>query len=239
MSSKSEPRAATEMIGGDISTELAARRTGMSFQRTRMSADRTLMSVIRTSLSLIGFGFTIYQVFHKAFQAGMLKSGDAPLNFGIALVLLGITMLAVGIVYHLRFMLALGARARDGRLDFRSSISPRFQGDALEHNLELVETLREVADGLGASPAQVAIAWVLARGEDVVPLLGARRRDRLDEALGALDVTLGDARSPGWRTPSRPAWRRGAATPPRRWGCSTPSASGRRGRSRAGGRASP
>ena len=107
MSSKSEPRAATEMIGGDISTELAARRTGMSFQRTRMSADRTLMSVIRTSLSLIGFGFTIYQVFHKAFQAGMLKSGDAPLNFGIALVLLGITMLAVGIVYHLRFMLAL------------------------------------------------------------------------------------------------------------------------------------
>ena len=58
------------------------------------------MSVIRTSLSLIGFGFTIFQVFHKAYQAGMLKSGSAPLNFGIALVLLGIAMLAVGIVYH-------------------------------------------------------------------------------------------------------------------------------------------
>ena len=57
----------------------------------------------------------------------------------------------------------------------------------------LVETLREVADGLGASPAQVAIAWVLARGEDVVPLVGARRRDRLDEALGALELTLDDA----------------------------------------------
>jgi aryl-alcohol dehydrogenase-like predicted oxidoreductase len=73
--------------------------------------------------------------------------------------------------------------------DFRS-ISPRFQRDALEHNLELVETLREIADGLGASPAHVAIAWVLARGEDVVPLVGARRRDRLDEALGALELTL-------------------------------------------------
>jgi aryl-alcohol dehydrogenase-like predicted oxidoreductase len=76
-----------------------------------------------------------------------------------------------------------------GGSDFRS-ISPRFQRGALEHNLGLVETLREIADGLGASPAQVAIAWVLARGEDVVPLVGARRRDRLDEALGALDLTL-------------------------------------------------
>jgi aryl-alcohol dehydrogenase-like predicted oxidoreductase len=85
-------------------------------------------------------------------------------------------------------------RDRDsGGFDFRTSTSPRFQGDALEHNLGLVETLREVADGLGASPAQVAIAWVLARGEDVVPLVGARRRDRLDEALGAAELTLDDA----------------------------------------------
>lgn len=107
MADQPDARVTAESDPGRINTELSSRRTGMSFQRTRMSADRTLMSVIRTSLSLIGFGFTIYQVFHKAFQAGMLKSGDAPLNFGIALVLLGITMLAVGIVYHLRFMLAL------------------------------------------------------------------------------------------------------------------------------------
>jgi aryl-alcohol dehydrogenase-like predicted oxidoreductase len=86
-------------------------------------------------------------------------------------------------------------RDRDsgGGFDFRTSTSPRFQREALDHNLALVETLREIADGLGASPAQVAIAWVLARGEDVVPLVGARRRDRLDEALGAVDLTLDDA----------------------------------------------
>ena len=91
----------------DVSTELSRRRTGMSFQRTRMSADRTLMSVIRTSLSLIGFGFTIFQVFEKAQAARILASADAPRNFGIALVLLGIGMLALGIVYHLQFMRAL------------------------------------------------------------------------------------------------------------------------------------
>jgi inner membrane protein YidH len=89
------------------SVELAARRTGMSFQRTRMSADRTLMSVIRTSLSLIGFGFTIYQVFAKLREAEVLKSAAAPRHFGLALVLLGVAMLAVGVGYHVAFMLSL------------------------------------------------------------------------------------------------------------------------------------
>ncbi|MGW3041461.1 aldo/keto reductase [Kitasatospora sp. NPDC001159] len=73
--------------------------------------------------------------------------------------------------------------------DFRGQ-SPRFQGDNLTHNLTLVEALRQVAATKGASVAQVAIAWVASRGEDVVPLVGARRRDRLTEALGALDVAL-------------------------------------------------
>jgi putative membrane protein len=77
----------------DISVELSARRTGMSFQRTRMSADRTLMSVIRTSLSLIGFGFTIFQFFQKLRDAGTLAHAAAPRNFGISLVALGILML--------------------------------------------------------------------------------------------------------------------------------------------------
>ncbi|MFI1936373.1 aldo/keto reductase [Streptomyces purpureus] len=73
--------------------------------------------------------------------------------------------------------------------DFRG-MSPRFQGDNLHHNLNLVEQLRTVAERKGASVAQIAIAWVLSRGEDVVPLVGARRRDRLAEALGALEVSL-------------------------------------------------
>jgi putative membrane protein len=87
-----------------VSTELSSRRTGMSFQRTRLSTERTLMSVIRTSLSLIGFGFTIFQFFHKLKQAGVLEHSAAPRNFGLALVLLGVGILIAGILYHLRFM---------------------------------------------------------------------------------------------------------------------------------------
>jgi aryl-alcohol dehydrogenase-like predicted oxidoreductase len=60
----------------------------------------------------------------------------------------------------------------------------------LETNLALVEQLRSVAGEIGASVAQVAIAGVAAQGKDIVPLVGARRRDRLAEALGALDVSL-------------------------------------------------
>ena len=67
---------------------------------------------------------------------------------------------------------------------------PRFQGENLSQNLALVEALREVADGKGVSVAQIAFAWVLSRGEDIVPLVGARRRDQLEEALGALEVEL-------------------------------------------------
>jgi pyridoxine 4-dehydrogenase len=75
------------------------------------------------------------------------------------------------------------------RGDIRNFL-PRFQGANLERNLALVEALREVAESKGATVAQAAIAWVLSRGEDIVPLIGARRRDRLSEALGALDLVL-------------------------------------------------
>ena len=67
---------------------------------------------------------------------------------------------------------------------------PRFSGDNLERHLALVEQLRAVADAKGSSVTQLAIAWVLARGEDIVPLVGARTRSRLAEAVGALDVEL-------------------------------------------------
>lgn len=73
--------------------------------------------------------------------------------------------------------------------DFRTMV-PRFQGENLQRNLELVDALRQIAVQKGVTVAQIAIAWVLSRGEDIVPLVGARRRDRLQEALGAVDVEL-------------------------------------------------
>jgi putative membrane protein len=107
MDTTPRPRVTSQSTDGAISTELASRRTGMSFQRTRMSADRTLMSVMRTSLSLIGFGFTIFQIFEKAHQAQILKSSVEPRRFGEALVVLGIGMLIVGIGYHISYMMGL------------------------------------------------------------------------------------------------------------------------------------
>ncbi|MBB5573256.1 MULTISPECIES: aldo/keto reductase [Rhizobium] len=76
--------------------------------------------------------------------------------------------------------------------DFRA-FSPRFQAGNVEKNLELVEALRQIADAKGVSVAQIAIAWVDAQGEDIIPLIGARRRDRLTEALGSLSVELSEA----------------------------------------------
>ena len=73
--------------------------------------------------------------------------------------------------------------------DFREH-SPRFASGNVEHNLSLVEALRQVADAKGCTVAQLAIAWVAAQGDEIVPLAGARTRVRLAEALPALDLTL-------------------------------------------------
>jgi len=73
--------------------------------------------------------------------------------------------------------------------DFRGH-SPRFQGDNVDKNLALVEALRTIAEAKGVSVAQIAIAWVAAQGDDIVPLVGARTRARLAESLGALEVVL-------------------------------------------------
>ena len=73
--------------------------------------------------------------------------------------------------------------------DFRA-MSPRFQEGNIDRNLALVDALRQIADGKGVSVAQIAIAWVAAKGKDIVPLVGARRRDRLAEALASRDVYL-------------------------------------------------
>jgi aryl-alcohol dehydrogenase-like predicted oxidoreductase len=83
-------------------------------------------------------------------------------------------------------------RGRAGNGDFRA-YSPRFQGENVEKNLALVEALREVAESLQVSVAQLAIAWVAAQGHDIVPLIGARRRDQLKEALGSRTLVLDPA----------------------------------------------
>jgi putative membrane protein len=133
-----------------ISVELSARRTGMSFQRTRLSADRTLMSVIRTSLSLISFGFTIYQVFEKAYEAKVLSSSLAARNFGQALVLLGTLMLGLGIVYHVRFMIGL----RDERAQMKAD--GLIHGEsAFPVSLTLVTAVALLAIGLFAIASTV------------------------------------------------------------------------------------
>ncbi|MBD2180033.1 aldo/keto reductase [Planktothrix sp. FACHB-1355] len=73
--------------------------------------------------------------------------------------------------------------------DYRRQ-SPRFQGENFEKNLELVQRIEEIAQQKGCLPAQLALAWVLAQGEDIVPIPGTKRRKYLEENVGAVDVEL-------------------------------------------------
>lgn len=101
---------------GQITTQLASRRTSLSFQRTRMGADRTLMGIVRTSLSLIGFGFTIFQFFRYLRESAggdQLIQIAAPRNFGLALVFLGVAMQTLGIWDHVAFMFNLRKKRRE------------------------------------------------------------------------------------------------------------------------------
>jgi aryl-alcohol dehydrogenase-like predicted oxidoreductase len=76
-----------------------------------------------------------------------------------------------------------------GENDFRRN-HPRFSGENFARNLELVEQVRELAASKGVTPSQLAIAWVLAQGDDVVPIPGTKRRRYLEENVGALEVEL-------------------------------------------------
>lgn len=80
-------------------------------------------------------------------------------------------------------------RSSQAGREFRGHL-PRFQGENLEKNLALVEALRGIAEEKGANVAQIATAWVISRGEDVIPLIGARKRSHLADALAALELTL-------------------------------------------------
>jgi aryl-alcohol dehydrogenase-like predicted oxidoreductase len=102
---------------------------------------------------------------------------------------LGIGMTAYGVLGRGLISGHWKAGHRAGPGDFRAH-SPRFADGNVEHNLALVEAVRAVAEEKGCTVAQLVIAWVAAQGEDIVPLVGARTRERLAEALPALEVDL-------------------------------------------------
>ncbi|MFJ2813577.1 MULTISPECIES: aldo/keto reductase [unclassified Streptomyces] len=105
---------------------------------------------------------------------------------------LGIGMTAYGVLSRGLISGHWSAGRRTDLGDLRS-FSPRFSEGNVEHNLALVEALRRVADAKGCTVAQLAIAWVAAQGADIVPLVGARTRERLAEALPATELVLGAA----------------------------------------------
>jgi len=89
------------------------------------------------------------------------------------------------------FLTNEAAASRDADGDFRSR-QPRFNGEALEHNLALVGNLEVIARDKGVTVAQLALAWVLTRGDDVVPIPGTKRRTWLRENIAAASITLSD-----------------------------------------------
>src|SRR6202795_5013091 len=74
--------------------------------------------------------------------------------------------------------------------DMRKKISPRFEGDNLDQNLKVVARLKQIADEKGITPSQLALAWVLAQGDDMVPIPGTKRRTYLEENIAAAKVRL-------------------------------------------------
>jgi len=101
---------------------------------------------------------------------------------------LGIGITAYGVLS--RGLLSGRVPSPGSKGDIRIVRMPRFQQGNVEKNLRLVEALRQIGDEKGATPAQLAIAWVRSRGVDIVPVLGARRREQLKETLGALELSL-------------------------------------------------
>jgi aryl-alcohol dehydrogenase-like predicted oxidoreductase len=105
---------------------------------------------------------------------------------------LGIAITAYGVLSRGLISGHWSAARSQSERGFRAH-GPRFSGENLQQNLAIVERLRAFAQAKGVSVAQVAIAWVLSRGDDIVPIVGARRRERLAESLGALDVRFSAA----------------------------------------------
>jgi aryl-alcohol dehydrogenase-like predicted oxidoreductase len=104
---------------------------------------------------------------------------------------LGIGITAYGVLS--RGLLSGRLPAAGSKGDLRVVRMPRFQQGNVEQNMRLVEALREIGQAQGATPAQLALAWVRSRGSDILPVIGARRREQLKESLGALDLKLSAA----------------------------------------------
>ena len=103
---------------------------------------------------------------------------------------LGVGLTAYGVLS--RGLLSGSRPSTTGGFDLRAHL-PRFTGENRARNDRLVEKLRQLADAKGATTSQLAIAWVLSKGDDIVPLIGARTREQLRESLGALDLRLSPA----------------------------------------------
>src|SRR5262245_36204255 len=101
---------------------------------------------------------------------------------------LGISITAYGVLS--RGLLSGRVPAAGTKGDIRTVRMPRFQQGNIERNLSLVEALRGIGAEKGASPAQLAIAWVRSRGTDIVPVVGARCRDQFKESIASLDLPL-------------------------------------------------
>jgi aryl-alcohol dehydrogenase-like predicted oxidoreductase len=122
-----------------------------------------------------------YSLFSRGIEREMLP---AVRELGIALVAYGV--LSGGLISD------RAAAAQNAGSEIRTR-KPRFSAENFPKNAALVAALGDIAREKGASTAQIAFAWVKSRGDDIVPLIGARRRDQLAEALGALDVNLASA----------------------------------------------
>jgi aryl-alcohol dehydrogenase-like predicted oxidoreductase len=123
-----------------------------------------------------------YSIFSRSIEAEILPACKE----------LGIAITAYGILSR---GLLSGHFTADRNItpgDFRKH-GPRFQAGNVTRNLELVEKLRAIAVAKNLTVAQLAIAWVMARGGNIIPLVGAKTRDRLTESLGALNATLSPA----------------------------------------------
>lgn len=105
---------------------------------------------------------------------------------------LGIGITAYGVLSRGLLSNSVGAGAAFAPNDYRAH-TPRFQGDNLNKNLQLVDALATIADQRGVSVAQLAIAWVLAQGNDIVPIIGTQKISRLQDSLGSLDIKLSEA----------------------------------------------